>query len=343
MLFIGLKYLIHDLSRKGMQLSELELWILFGLIIGGSLFVDLGFVSKIKLRFQNIFGKTKAVQVEKELTFKQSLIRFIVWVSLAIIFAVVILITLGNHKTLEFVTGYILEESLSVDNMLLFLLVFTTLGIPHKYQQKVLTVGILSAIIMRIIVIMIGSSLLESFHWMFYVFGGILLLGAIRMILQRGDQKIDLNKNLSVKFLKKIIPIRTEITDRRFFTKINGVLYATPLFVALIIIEMTDLVFAMDSIPAVLAITTDPFIVITSNIFAVSGLRALYFLISGIIRQFYYLKIGLIVLLFFIGTKMIISEFYDIPTYLSFIVIITILGIVIIASIIRTSKTKQKF
>jgi len=244
---------------------------------------------------------------------------------------------------LEFITGYVLEETLSVDNMMLFLLVFTTLEIPHKYQQKVLSVGILSAIVMRIIVILIGSSLLESFHWMIYVFGGILLIGAFRMVLQRKEQKLDLKKSMLVKLLKKFIPIRTEITDQKFFTKINGMLYATPLLVALIIIEMTDLVFAMDSIPAVLAITTDPFIVITSNIFAISGLRALYFLISGMIQKFYYLKLGLIMLLFFIGIKMIISELYQIPTIVSFTIVIVILIVIVVASMIKTAKINNRF
>ena len=325
-----------------MQLTELELWILFSVIISALLFFDLGFVRKIKFRFQNMFRKTKIIRSEEELSFKQSLVRFIVWVSFAGVFAIIIFVTLGEHKTLEFVTGYVLEESLSVDNMLLFFLVFSTLGIPHKYQQKNLSVGILIAIVMRIIVILIGSSLLENFYWMIYVFGGILLIGAFRMMFQRNEQKIDLDKNLSVRFLKKVIPIRIEITDQRFFAKINGVLYATPLFVSLIIISITDLVFAMDSIPAVLAITTDPFIVITSNIFAISGLRALYFLISGIIQKFHYLKIGLTILLFFIGSKMLISEFYEIPTILSFIVVILILSVAIIASIIKTSKVNKR-
>ena len=321
-----------------MIFSESELWWLFGIIISICLSIDLGLINKIKFK-KRIKGETVSFE---ELSFKQSLIRFLIWISLAGFFALIILVSLGNHKTLEFVTGYILEESLSVDNMLLFLLVFTTLGIPHKYQHKILTVGILSAIVMRIAVILVGSSLLESFHWMIYVFGGILIFGSFRLMLQRQDQ-MDIKKNMSVKILKKIIPIKTEITDHKFFSRINGVLYATPLLVALVVISITDLVFAMDSIPAVLAITTDPFIVITSNIFAISGLRALYFLIGGIIQKFYYLRIGLVVLLFFIGGKMIISEFHEIPTFLSFLVIILILGIVTIASIFKKSKENKKF
>jgi len=319
-----------------MQLVEFHLWITFISIVGFSLVFDLGVIGKIKYKLKNRFGKLQTVKIYEGLSFKQSLIRSIVWIILAGIFSVIIFFVLGEHKMIEFITGYVLEESLSVDNMMLFLLVFTTLGIPHKFQQKILSVGIFSAIVMRVVVILVGSSLLDTFQWMIYVFGGILLIGACKMILQRKEQSINLDKNMSVKFLKKFIPITTKIDEQKFFTKINGVLYATPLLVALIIIEMTDLVFAMDSIPAVLAITTDPFIVITSNIFAISGLRALYFLISGVIQKFYYLKSGLIVLLLFIGLKMIISEIYEIPTVTSFIIIVLILTVVTTLSILKT-------
>jgi len=325
-----------------MQLSEFELWIVFSIIIGISLSVDLGIINKIRSKFKNKFENTKTNNIIEGLSFEQSLIRSIVWISLAGIFAMIIFLTFGEHKTLEFLTGYVLEESLSVDNMMLFLLVFTTLGIPHKYQQRNLSVGILIAIGLRVIVILIGSSLLETFHWMIYVFGGILLIGAFRMMVQRKEQTMNINNNVSVKFLKKFIPIKTEISDQKFFTKINGVLYATPLFVSLIIIGVTDLVFAMDSIPAVLAITTDPFIVITSNIFAISGLRALYFLISSVIHKLYYLKTGLIILLFFIGIKIIISKFYEISTLVSFMIVALILSIMVIASIIKASRIKNE-
>jgi len=301
---------------------------------------DLGLAAKIKSKIKNEGIKSKIIKSEG-LSFKQSLVRFIIWVSFAGIFATIIFTSLGIQKMLDFITGYVLEESLSVDNMLLFLLVFTTLGIPHKFQQKILSLGILSAILMRIIVIMIGSSLLQSFHWMIYVFGCILLIGAFRMILKRKEQKINVENNFYVKILKRIIPIQTEIKESKFVIKKNGILYATPLLIALIIIEMTDLVFAMDSIPAVLAITSDPFIVITSNVFAISGLRALYFLISDMIHKIYFLKIGLIILLFFIGIKMIISGFFEISTLFSFIIIVLILVSVIIASLIKTSKKRN--
>jgi len=323
-----------------MQLSELELWILFIVIISIMQIFDLGLAAKIKSKIKNEGIKLKTNE-SVGLSFKQSLVRFIIWITFAGIFAMIIFTSLGIQKMLDFVTGYVLEESLSVDNMLLFLLVFTTLGIHHKFQQKILSLGILSAIMMRIIVIMIGSSLLQSFHWMIYIFGFILLIGAFRMILKRKEQKINVENNFYVKILKKIIPIQTEIKESKFLIKKNGVLYATPLLIALIIIEMTDLVFAMDSIPAVLAITSDPFIVITSNVFAISGLRALYFLISDTIHKIYFLKIGLIILLFFIAIKMITSGFFEISTLYSFIIIVLILVSVIIASLVKTSRKRN--
>jgi tellurite resistance protein TerC len=242
---------------------------------------------------------------------------------------------------IEFVTGYALEKSLSVDNMFVFLLVFTTLGIPHKYQHRVLSVGILSAIVMRIILIVVGASLLDNFHWMIYIFGGLLWFTSIRMILQKEEKKIELEKNIAVRILKKFMPVNLNLVGNKFLVSINGVMHATPLLVALAIIELTDLVFAMDSIPAVLSITRDPFIVITSNVFAILGLRALYFLIGGMMEKFHYLKPGLIVLLLFIGTKMIISEFYHIETVTSLIIVFIILATVMIASLLKKPKTKQ--
>ncbi|MDC4217461.1 MAG: TerC/Alx family metal homeostasis membrane protein, partial [Candidatus Nitrosopumilus limneticus] len=216
------------------------------------------------------------------------------------------------------------------------------LGIPHKYQHRVLSYGILSAIVMRIALILVGASLLDNFQWMIYIFGGILWYTAIRMIIQKEEKKIELEKNIAVRILKKFMPVNLSIVDNKFRTSINGVMYATPLLVALAIIELTDLVFALDSIPAVLAITRDPFIVITSNIFAILGLRALYFLIGGMMERFHYLKIGLIVLLLFIGTKMILSDIYHIPTVTSLIIVFIILVTVIVGSLLRKPKTAKQ-
>lgn len=199
--------------------------------------------------------------------------------------------------------------------------------------------GILSAIAMRIGIILVGATLLDKFHWMIYIFGGMLLYTAIRMILQKEEKKIELEKNIAVRILKKFMPVNLSLVGSKFIVPINGVLHATPLLVALAIVELTDLVFAMDSIPAVLAITRDPFIVITSNVFAILGLRALYFLIGGMMERFHYLKPGLIVLLLFIGTKMMISEVYPIPTATSLIIVFIILAVVIVASLLRKPKT----
>ncbi len=315
----------------------LELWIIFFAILSVTIAIDLGLIHKIKRKLT----KVSSSELEHVMSSKEALGWTITWISLAGIFAGMIYFTLGNDKMIEFVTGYALEKSLSVDNMFVFLLVFTTLGIPHKYQHRVLSVGILSAIVMRIALILVGASLLDNFHWMIYIFGGLLWFTSIRMILQKEEKKIELEKNIAVRILKKFMPVNLNLVGNKFLVSINGVMHATPLLVALAIIELTDLVFAMDSIPAVLAITRDPFIVITSNVFAILGLRALYFLIGGMMERFHYLKPGLIVLLLFIGTKMIISEFYHIETVTSLIIVFVILATVMIASLLKKPKTKQ--
>jgi len=316
----------------------LELWILFFVILSVTIAIDLGLFHKIKRKL----SKTKPTETEHVMSSKEALGWTITWISLAGVFAGVIYFTLGNDKMIEFVTGYALEKSLSVDNMFVFLLVFTTLGIPHKYQHRVLSFGILSAIAMRIVLILVGASLLDNFQWMIYIFGGLLWYTAIRMIIQKEEKKIELEKNIAVRILKKFMPVNLSLVGNKFIVPINGIMHATPLLVALAIIELTDLVFAMDSIPAVLAITRDPFIVITSNVFAILGLRALYFLIGGMMEKFHYLKPGLIVLLLFIGTKMIISEFYHIPTVTSLIIVFVILATVIVASLLRKPKIAKQ-
>lgn len=315
----------------------LELWIIFFAILSVTIAIDLGLIHKLKRKLT----KVSSAELEHVMSTKEALGWTITWISLAGIFAAVIYFALGNDKMIEFVTGYALEKSLSVDNMFVFLLVFTTLGIPHKYQHRVLSVGILSAIVMRIILIVVGASLLDNFHWMIYIFGGLLWFTSIRMILQKEEKKIELEKNIAVKILKKFMPVNLNLVGNKFLVSINGVMHATPLLVALAIIELTDLVFAMDSIPAVLAITRDPFIVITSNVFAILGLRALYFLIGGMMERFHYLKPGLIVLLIFIGTKMIISEFYHIETVTSLIIVFVILVTVMVASLLKKPKTTK--
>jgi tellurite resistance protein TerC len=251
---------------------------------------------------------------------------------------------MGYDKSLLFLTGYAIEKSLSVDNMFVFVLIFSSLGIPYIYQHKVLMLGILSAIGLRIVLILAGISLLESFHWMIYIFGGLLIFTAIRMLVAKKEKKIEIEKNIAVRILKKFVPIelKGDTSDKFLHRASDGIMYATPMLIALVIIEMTDLVFALDSIPAILAITTDSFLVITSNIFAILGLRSLYFLLAGMIDKFYYLKPGLAAILLFIGIKMLISEVYEIPIPTSIAINFGILGLAIMLSFIRIKYVSAK-
>ncbi|MDQ4066176.1 MAG: TerC/Alx family metal homeostasis membrane protein [Thermoproteota archaeon] len=324
------------------QLEVVLMWVLFSIFVGVALAIDLGIIGKIKeMRAKG--SDQKAVSNEKKVrSTNDALAWTIVWISLGLIFAGVVYFSMGYEKMLEYITGYTLEKTLSVDNMFVFLLIFTSLAIPHQYQHKVLSVGILSAIAMRIPLIIAGVSLLESFHWMIYVFGAFLIFTAIRMFVQKKEEKIEVEKNIAVRALKKIMPVDIEIKTDKFLLRKNGILYATPLLVAIAIVEMTDLVFALDSIPAVLAITSDPFIVITSNVFAIFGLRSLYFLLSGSMEKFFYLKPALTALLFFIGFKMLLSEFYEIPIEMSLAIICSILGIAIALSYVKTRAENQQ-
>ena len=340
------------------------IWLFFTLFVGIALAIDFGIIGKISYIFRRNGSRNNSINnntyqqretssvlsVEpkspQQHVFKRALVWTIIWISLAMIFAAIIYLALGYEKTLLFVTGYAIEKSLSVDNMFVFLLIFSSLAIPHIYQHKVLMAGILSAIIMRVGLILAGVSLLESFHWMIYIFGGLLLFTAIRMLIQKknehGEKKeMTIEKNIAVRIMKKFVPITFELDDDKFLLRKNNnnghkLLYATPMLVALVIVEMTDLVFALDSIPAILAITTDSFIVITSNIFAILGLRSLYFLLAGMMEKFYYLKPGLAMILFFVGSKMLVSEYFEIPLIISLMVIFGILASALVLSFIRT-------
>ncbi len=282
----------------------------------------------------------------KSNTFKHALHWTIVWISLAIVFAGIIYFMQGYENALLFLTGYAIEKSLSMDNMFVFLIVFSSLGIPYAYQHRVLMVGIISAIGMRIVLILAGISLLETFHWMVYVFGGLLLFTAIRMLVEKKEKKIEIEKNIAVRILKKFLPITTDLHENKFLIKKTNLdkitTFATPMLVALIIIEATDLVFALDSIPAILAITTDTFIVITSNLFAILGLRSLYFLLAGMMDKFYYLKPGLAAILAFVGIKIIISDYFKIPLPVSISIIFGILAVVVILSMLRSKNIKKE-
>ncbi len=277
---------------------------------------------------------------QHEIKIKEALIWSAVWISLALVFNLLIFYEMGHDKGLEFFTGYILEKSLSVDNIFVFILLFKFFDVPKQYQHKVLYWGIFGALIMRAVLIVIGAALIARFWWVMLIFGAFLVIAGLKMAFQK-DEVVHPEKNPVVKFVKRFLPVAPEYHKDHFFIRKEG-LFATPLLIVLIVIETSDLVFALDSIPAILAITHDTFIVFTSNAFAILGLRALYFALSGVMDKFYYLKVGLSIILVFIGMKMLVSEVFHISTVTSLIVIVLVLIVSVIASLVRTSALKEK-
>lgn len=272
-----------------------------------------------------------------EVKIKEALIWSVVWISLALVFNYGIYYYMGKVKAIEFLTGYVIEKSLSIDNLFVFIMLFSYFNVDTKYQHKVLFWGILGALIMRAIFIFAGVALISKFHWIIYIFGAFLIFTGIKMAFQ-GDEKIEPEKNPLVRLFKKISPVTDKMEDGKFFVKINFKTYATPLFIVLLIVEFTDLIFAVDSIPAILAITNDTFIIFTSNVFAILGLRALYFALAGITQFFHYLKYGLSVILVFVGVKMSIVDFYKVSIVYSLLAITSILCISVLLSVIFPKK-----
>ena len=250
---------------------------------------------------------------EHEESIREALIWTGVWITLAVIFGIGVYYYMGTQTALDYYTGYLIEKSLSVDNIFVFLLVFSYFKVPAEYQHKVLFWGIFGALVMRLIFIFVGVALLEQFDWIIYVFGAFLVFTGIKLAMEK-DKEVHPERNPILKLTRKIIPITKQYHGSNFFIKRMGKLIATPLFVVLIVIETTDLVFALDSIPAILAITRDEFIIYSSNAFAILGLRALYFALSGIMKLFHYLHYGLSLILVFVGIKMLLADFYHIPT-----------------------------
>ena len=300
------------------MIDSTYLWIGFNVFVLIMLALDLG-----------VFHRKS-----HEVNIKEALIWSFVWIALAMAFNYGIYHLMGKVKALEFFTGYVLEKSLSVDNIFVFILVFSFFKVPSLYQHKILFWGVFGALIMRIILIFSGVALLTKFHWLIYVFGAFLIFTGIKMLVQK-DGHAEPDKNILVRLFKKIYPVTNEYHSDKFFVKLDGRKFATPMFVVLLVIEFTDLVFAVDSIPAILAITNDTFIVYTSNVFAILGLRSLYFALSGVMKYFRFLKIGLSVILVFVGVKMMIVDFYKFPIALSLSVIIGILAVSVIASLIK--------
>lgn len=254
------------------------------------------------------------------------------WVSLALLFGGAIWLVEGPRHALEFYTGYVLEYSLSVDNMFVFIMIFGYFAIPHNLQPKALLWGIVGAVILRFMFIFLGVQLISLFSWTIYVFGALLIFTAAKMLLQKEDDNFDPSQSFILKLLRKVMPIKTDYHGENFFVLEAGKCMATPLLAAVMVIEMSDLIFAVDSIPAVLSITQDTFLVYSSNIFAIIGLRSLYFLLSGMAGKFPYLKYGISVILFFVGVKMLLSHFFPIPIVASLGVIVGILTLSVLAS-----------
>ncbi|HEU4325652.1 MAG TPA: TerC family protein [Roseiflexaceae bacterium] len=283
-------------------------------------------------------------------SFKEATAWTTVWVSLALVFAVIVYFWQGSVKSLEYLTGYVIEYSLSVDNIFVFVLLFTSFRVPAAYQHRVLFWGILGALIMRGTLIVVGATLLERFHWIIYVFGAFLIFTGIRMAFHKEETEVHPEGNVLVRLLRRFLPVTKEYHGEHFVVREAGRLMATPLLIVLLIVESTDLIFAVDSIPAIFAVTTDPFIVFTSNVFAILGLRSLYFLLANVVEKFYYLKPALSIILTFVGIKMLTPEItylatgykYHIPIAVSLSVIVGVLAIAIFASWMRARRMPDR-
>lgn len=315
--------------------ESIWLWIGFNVFVLVLLALDLGVFHR----------KSHAVST------KEAAIWSVVWISISMLFNLGIYYFWDNFvpnsslsnsaAALTFFTGYVIEKSLSVDNIFVFVLIFSYFSVPASYQHRVLFWGILGALIMRGTLIFLGAALIDQFHWIIYVFGIFLIYTGIKMFSHK-NTKLEPEKNPLVKLARRFIPVTDHYEGDQFFIRKAGKLMATPLFLVVLFVESTDLVFAVDSIPAIFAITHDPFIIYTSNVCAILGLRALYFLLASVIDKFYYLSAGLAFILTFVGIKMVIIDFYKIPTGISLSVIFSVLTIAIIASLRRTQLLEKK-
>ncbi|MDO8615961.1 MAG: TerC family protein [Dehalococcoidia bacterium] len=307
------------------MLDTLLPWVLFNALILALLAVDLGVFHR----------KAHTVGLREAAAWSA------VWIALALVFNAGVFYFGGSQKGTEFLTGYLIEKSLSVDNVFVFVLLFTYFAVPAQYQHRVLFWGILGALVMRGAMIIAGAALLEAFHWIIYIFGAVIIVSGIKM-LRQGHEELHPERNPVVRLVRRFFPVAAEYHGQRFFVRTGGTLMLTPLAIVLIIVETTDLIFALDSIPAIFAITRDPFIVYTSNVFAILGLRALYFLLAGVVRQFVYLKAGLSAILIWVGAKMLLTDVYEIPTLVSLGVVAAILAVAIAASVLRTAVLKDR-
>jgi len=304
--------------------SQALFWIGFNVFVVAMLVLDLGVFHR----------RSHAIKI------KEALIWSGVWVSLALLFNLGIYFAKGPHAALQFLTGYLIEQSLSVDNLFVFLLILSYFHVPTQYQHKVLFWGILGAVVMRVVFIITGITLIQKFHWIIYIFGGFLILSGIKLALQE-DKEIHPEKNPVLKLFRRFMPVTKNYRNGDFFVRVNKKYLATPLFIVLLVIETTDVMFALDSIPAILAITTDPFIAYTSNVFAILGLRSIYFALAGVMQLFHYLRYGLCIILVFVGAKMLLSNVYKVPVEVALGVIAGVLLISVIASIVKPLRVEE--
>ena len=307
-------------------IAPLWLWIFFVVSVLAALFVDFVVLRK---------------QGAHEVSVKEAINWSLVWVGLSLAFNALFWwavkdstgdSALATTKSLEFLTGYLIEKSLAVDNIFVFLMIFTYFSVPPAYQKRVLMYGIIGAIVLRTVMILVGSWLIAQFHWILYVFGAFLLITGIKMWWAAG-QEPDLESNPALKLLRKLMPVSENFDGERFFTLKRGKRLATPLLLVIALVGVTDVIFAVDSIPAIFAITSDPFIVLTSNIFAILGLRAMYFLLAAMATKFHLLSYGLAVVLSFIGVKMMLIDLYKIPVMVSLGVVVAILAVTMVLSV----------
>ena len=306
-----------DFLPPVVRFPVLVFWILFNLFVVAMLGLDLGVLNRRSHR----------------VGFREALAWSGVWVALAAAFALIELFWHGRAQSLQFVTGYVIELSLSVDNLFVFLVIFRYFKVPDQYQHKVLFWGILGALLMRGVFILAGVGLIRRFSWITYAFGALLVYSGLKL-LRQGETEIRPEKNPVLRLFRRVFPVTSEYSGGKFFTRTNG-LYATPLFVVLLVVETSDILFAVDSIPAVLAITLNAFIVYSSNVFAILGLRSMYFALAGMMDLFHYLHYGLSVVLIFIGLKMLGSHYLTIPTGWALAVVLVVLGASVLASLLN--------
>jgi tellurite resistance protein TerC len=294
-------------------------WIVFNAIIVVLLLIDLAATNR--------GGRV--------LSFKQALLSSAVWIVLALAFALFVHRWMGATKSLEFITGYLVEEALSVDNLFVFILLFKYFKVPPEQERTVLFWGILGALVMRGAFILLGVSLVKRFEWILYLLGAFLIYSGIQLMREGEEEQVDPSRNFALRLARKFLPISQDFEGSRFMVRQEGRLSMTPLFIVLLVVETTDILFATDSIPAILAISRDPFIVYTSNVFAILGLRSLFFALAALIKLFRYLNYGLAVVLMFIGVKMLVGMKYMIPTWMTLVVVAVVLATSVVASVLR--------